>query len=83
MTGCPNGCARAAVAEVGIVGRTKSAYDVFLGGGTRGDRLAQLYKEKVSLDEVPALLGTLFDRWTKEGETGEGFGDFLCRAVLP
>lgn len=82
MTGCPNGCARPAVAEVGIVGRTKSTYDVFLGGGTRGDRLAQLYKEKVSLEEVPVLLGPLFDRWETEGSQDESFGDFLQRAIL-
>lgn len=82
MTGCPNGCARPAVAEVGIVGRTKSSYDVFLGGGTRGDRLAQLYQEKVALEEIPALLGPLFDRWEQHGEADESFGDFLQRAVL-
>ncbi len=48
MTGCPNGCARPAIAEIGVVGRTKSTYDLYLGGGTRGDRLASLYREKVS-----------------------------------
>ncbi|MCU1363107.1 MAG: Sulfite reductase [Acidimicrobiaceae bacterium] len=79
MTGCPNGCARPAVAEIGVVGRTKSTYDLYLGGGIRGDRLASLYREKVSLDDIPDILGPLFDRWGAEGESDEAFGDFLTR----
>lgn len=82
MTGCPNGCARPALAELGVVGRTKSTYDVFLGGGPRGDRLATLYREKVPLEEIPELLGPLFDRWSEEADDGEAFGDFLHRAGL-
>ena len=82
MTGCPNGCARPAVAEVGIVGRTKTGYDVYLGGGTRGDRLATIFKEKVKLEELPELLGPLFDRWGTEGEEDESFGDFVVRKGL-
>jgi sulfite reductase beta subunit-like hemoprotein len=79
MTGCPNGCARPAVAEVGIVGRTKSTYDVYVGGGPRGDRLATLYREKVSFDEIAVVLGPLFDRWEAEGDDDESFGDFMAR----
>lgn len=81
MTGCPNGCARPAVAEVGIVGRTKTAYDVYLGGSLRGDRLASLHQESVKLDQVPALLGPLFDRWRDEGYDDEPFGDFYVRVL--
>ncbi len=79
MTGCPNGCARPAIAEIGVVGRTKSTYDLYLGGGTRGDRLASLYREKVSLEEIPDILGPLFDRWGAEADSNESFGDFLAR----
>jgi len=79
MTGCPNGCARPAIAEIGVVGRTKSTYDVYVGGGTRGDRLATLFKEKVKLEDVPEVLGPLFDRWADESELEESFGDFLAR----
>ncbi len=79
MTGCPNGCARPAIAEIGVVGRTKSTYDLYLGGGTRGDRLASLYREKVSLEEIPDILGPLFDRWGVEADEDEAFGDFLTR----
>jgi len=82
MTGCPNGCARPAVAEVGVVGRTKNSYDVYLGGGLRGDRLAGLYQEKVKLDELPALLEPLLARWRDEGLEDEAFGDFVTRVGI-
>jgi sulfite reductase (ferredoxin) len=79
MTGCPNGCARPAVSEVGIVGRTKNTYDLYLGGGPRGDRLATLYQEKLKLDEIPSVLRPLLDRWKSEGRADESFGDFFTR----
>ena len=82
MTGCPNGCARPAVAEIGLVGRTKTGYDLFLGGGLRGDRLATLVAEKVKLEEVDQHLSPLLERWKNEGDEGEAFGDFLHRAGL-
>ncbi len=82
MTGCPNGCARPAVAELGVVGRTKSTYDVYVGGGARGDRLARLFKEKVPLDQVAEVLDPLFERWEAEGRDDESFGDFLERSGL-
>ncbi len=82
VTGCPNGCARPALAEVGVVGRTKSTYDLFLGGGTRGNRLATLYREKVKLEDIPDILGPLFDRWASEGDPDETFGDFVTRVGI-
>ncbi len=81
MTGCPNGCARPAVAEVGIVGRTKNTYDLFLGGGPRGDRLAVLHQEKVKLEDLAGILRPLLDRWKLEGLDGEAFGDFYVRLL--
>lgn len=80
VTGCPNGCARPALAEIGVVGRTKSTYDLFLGGGTRGNRLATIYREKVKLEDIPDILGPLFDRWAVEADAEESFGDFVTRA---
>jgi sulfite reductase (ferredoxin) len=79
MTGCPNGCARPAVAEVGIVGRTKSTYDLYLGGGLRGNRLATLYQEKLKLEEIPDVMRPLLERWKNEGVNDESFGDFFNR----
>ncbi len=83
MTGCPNGCARPAVAEVGVVGRTKTAYDLYLGGGPRGDRLATLHQEKLKLDEIPGVLEPLLVRWREEGLDGEAFGDYYARVLAP
>ncbi|MDE3221917.1 MAG: NADPH-dependent assimilatory sulfite reductase hemoprotein subunit, partial [Acidobacteriota bacterium] len=82
LTGCPNGCARPAVAEIGVVGRTKSTYDVVLGGSGRGDRLARTFREKVTLDEIPDLVAPLFERWGVEGTPGESFGDFVTRTGI-
>jgi sulfite reductase beta subunit-like hemoprotein len=83
MTGCPNGCARPAVAEVGVVGRTKTSYDLYLGGGLRGDRLARLHQEKLKLDEIPGVLEPLLARWRDEGHDDETFGDFYVRVIAP
>jgi sulfite reductase (ferredoxin) len=83
MTGCPNGCARPAVAEVGVVGRTKNSYDLYLGGGLRGDRLASLHQEKLKLDEIPRVLEPLLERWRDEGREAENFGDFYVRVLKP
>ena len=82
MTGCPNGCARPAVAEVGVVGRTKTTYDVYVGGGVRGDRLARIYREKVPLNQIADVLDPLFERWEIDGLDDESFGDFLERSGL-
>ena len=83
LTGCPNGCARPALAEVGIVGRTKSTYDVYLGGGPRGDRLARVAHEKVKLDDLAEVLTPHLERWRDEGLEGESFGDFVQRVAAP
>ena len=56
MTGCPNGCARPYTAEIGIVGRTKTTYDVYVGGSPAGDRLAERIRADVPLDQLPAVL---------------------------
>jgi sulfite reductase (ferredoxin) len=82
MTGCPNGCARPAVAEIGVVGRTKTTYDVFIGGGPRGDRLARIYREKVKLDDLDDTLRPLIEAWAAEGDADEPFGDFVTRRGL-
>jgi sulfite reductase (NADPH) hemoprotein beta-component len=79
MTGCPNGCARPFIAEIGFVGRGPSAYNVYLGGGFAGQRLSKLYRENVQADEIKALLAPIFTRYAKEREEGERFGDFCIR----
>ena len=79
MTGCPNGCARPSVAEIGIVGRTKSTYDIHIGGSPSGDRLATLWREKVASSDVAETVQPLLTRWADEALEGESFGDFVMR----
>jgi sulfite reductase (ferredoxin) len=75
MTGCPNGCARPYTAEIGIVGRTKKTYDVYVGGATGGDRLATLVRADVPLDQIAAVVAPLFERYARAPST-RSFGDW-------
>ena len=56
MTGCPNGCARPFIAEIGFVGRAPGRYNVYLGGGFAGQRLSKLYRESVPAEDIKPLL---------------------------
>jgi sulfite reductase (NADPH) hemoprotein beta-component len=80
MTGCPNGCARPYIAEIGFVGRAPGKYNVYLGGGFAGQRLSKLYRESVPDTEIKSLLAPIISRYAKERENGERFGDFCIRA---
>jgi sulfite reductase (ferredoxin) len=75
MTGCPNGCARPYTAEIGIVGRTKTTYDVYVGGSPGGDRLAERIRADVPLDQLPAVLAPVLQRYA--GAEGS-FGDWAA-----
>ena len=61
MTGCPNGCARPYNSDVGLVGKAKGKYTVFVGGRTLGDRLGFIHKDLVPADEVVPTLVALLD----------------------
>lgn len=75
MTGCPNGCSRPYVAELGIVGRTKTTYDLWLGGSADGSRLATQTIEAVPLTKLGDVLRPLLDRYRNERDD-ESFGDW-------
>src|SRR5260221_1290776 len=79
MTGCPNGCARSYIAEIGFIGTALGKYNLQLGGDHEGRRLNKVYKE--SLDEPAILqeLDQLFGLFARERKTGESFGDFAVR----
>ncbi len=79
MTGCPNGCARPYNAEIGINGRTKTNYDIYVGGSAGFGRMAQRLRADVALADIPALLSPVFAEYAKDAEAGEGFGDFCNR----
>jgi sulfite reductase (ferredoxin) len=79
MTGCPNGCARPYNSDIGLVGKTKDKYTIFLGGRVLGDRLNFIYRDLVPTEEVvPALVPVL--RYFKQSrQPGESLGDFCHR----
>jgi len=80
MSGCPNGCSRPYVAEIGFSGRGPGTYNLYLGGGFYGQRLARLYLANVGEETILNALGPLFRRFAKERNLGERFGDFVIRA---
>ncbi|OFC68763.1 assimilatory sulfite reductase (NADPH) hemoprotein subunit [Alteromonas confluentis] len=80
ITGCPNGCGRAMLAEIGLVGKGPGKYNLHLGGNREGTRIPKMYQENISEDEIFSELDTLIGRWAKERESGEAFGDFVIRA---
>jgi sulfite reductase (NADPH) hemoprotein beta-component len=79
MTGCPNGCARPYLAEIGLVGRGPGTYNLYLGAAFDGMRLNKLYKQDVGHDGIVEALRPLLRRYAKEREAGERFGDFVIR----
>jgi len=79
MTGCPNGCARPYLGDVGFVGTTLGKYDVYLGGDFDGTRLNTLYARNVPQAEIPDLLRAPLEIFRDQRRPGEGFGDFCDR----
>ena len=81
MTGCPNGCARPYNADVGLVGKAKGRYTLFLGGALLGTRLGTIYKDLVPLEQVTATLSPLLLAFKTHRQSQlETFGDFCHRA---
>jgi len=80
MTGCPNGCARPYIAEIGLVGKGPGRYTLFLGAGFAGGRLGAPYLDNANEEEVLGALNPLFERFSRERREAEHFGDFLVRS---
>lgn len=79
MTGCPNGCGRPFISEIGFVGRGPDRYNVYLGGGHAGERLSKLYRQDLHSTEIQQVLGPILKRYAKERDEAEHFGDFVIR----
>lgn len=79
MTGCPNGCGRPFIAEIGFVGRGPDRYNVYLGGGHAGQRLNKLYRQDVPAKEIKPLLSPILLHYATARHEGERFGDFVIR----
>jgi sulfite reductase (NADPH) hemoprotein beta-component len=82
MTGCPNGCARPYIAEIGFVGRNPGRYNVHLGGAKDGSRVAAMVAEDADEARILSLLGGWFEAFAAGREKDEAFGDFALRAKL-
>ncbi|MFC3041437.1 assimilatory sulfite reductase (NADPH) hemoprotein subunit [Virgibacillus xinjiangensis] len=80
MSGCPNGCARPALAEIAFIGKAPGKYNMYLGGGFTGDRLNKLYRENIDEAEILNTLRPLLLEYAKERQEGEHFGDYVIRA---
>ena len=79
VTGCPNGCGRAMLAEVGLVGKAPDRYNLHLGGDRIGTRIPRMYRENITSQEIIVILDSLIGEWAISRHNNEGFGDFLIR----
>jgi len=82
MTGCPNGCARPYMAELGLVGSAPNAYQVWLGGDPNQIALAKPYLEKCPDQDLENQLRPLLIYFKNEKKEGESFGQFCARVGL-
>ena len=83
ITGCPNGCARPYLAEIGLVGKAPNKYALYLGASYVGSRLNRLFAPSLTIDGAVELLAPILKRYALERGEGEGFGDFCDRVILP
>ncbi len=82
MTGCPNGCARSQMSEIGLIGVSADRYNLHLGGSTHSTRLNRLYRELVPFAQIAAVLDPLFVAFRSERNADETFGDFCERTTF-
>ncbi|TWI58168.1 assimilatory sulfite reductase (NADPH) hemoprotein subunit [Halalkalibacter nanhaiisediminis] len=82
MTGCPNGCARHALGEIGFIGKAPGKYNMYLGAAFDGSRLSKMYRENIGEEEILKELRSILPRYAKERQEGEHFGDFVIRAGI-
>lgn len=82
VTGCPNGCGRAMLAEIGLVGKAPGRYNLHLGGNRSGTRVPKMYKENITDKQILQDIDDLVSRWSKERKEKEAFGDFVIRVGI-
>jgi sulfite reductase (NADPH) hemoprotein beta-component len=80
MSGCPNGCSRPYLAEIGFVGRAPGRYNMYLGAAFDGSRLSRLYLDNADEATILDAVDSLFERYAVKREDNEHFGDFLVRS---
>ena len=82
MTGCPNGCARPFLAEIGLVGKSPGLYNLYLGAAFDGSRLNKLVAEDLDEAAIISTLEPILMRYAEERQDCERFGDFTIRTGL-
>ncbi len=82
VTGCPNGCGRAMLAEIGLVGKAPGRYNLHLGGNRNGTRVPKMYRENITVAQIMDEIDHLVGRWAIERQRSEDFGDFTIRAGI-
>lgn len=81
MTGCPNGCARSSMAELGFIGKGPGKYQIYVGGNEASTRLNRLFRESVKNEDIVNELRPVLIRFVKERIGSERFGDFSERVL--
>jgi sulfite reductase (ferredoxin) len=79
IAGCPNGCSRPYVGDIGIVGRQPGHYALYVGGDFEGTRLNEKLFDKIPYEKLSETLEPMFAQWKAAKQEGEGFGDFCTR----
>jgi len=79
IAGCPNGCSRPYVGDIGIVGHIPDHYAIYIGGDFEGTRLNTKVFDRVPLAQVAEAFAPLIALWSKYRIDGEGFGNFCHR----
>ncbi len=79
MTGCPNGCARPYLGEIGFVGKAPGKYNLYLGASHQGDRVNKIYRENINEEQILNELDPIFESYAATRKDGEFFGDFVVR----
>lgn len=82
MTGCPNGCARPYISEIGLIGTAIGKYNLMLGADTNGTRLNRLYQENLNEEQILTELDNLFGNFATNRKKKESFGDFVDREKI-
>jgi sulfite reductase (ferredoxin) len=82
MTGCPNGCARPYSPDIGLVGKSRGKYTLYLGGNTLGTRIGFIFQDQVPLEEIGTTVSPLLGYFKTERTDSESFGDFCARKGL-
>ena len=82
MTGCPNGCARPYISEIGFVGTAYGKYNMMLGSDVPGFRLNKMYKENLEEAQILSELDMLFGKYASNRLENEPFGDFVMREAI-